>query len=216
MTRPVRGLALPAALLATLTGCSRPAAEPPAGGPPVATALPYFVSADSAAAALAGPGTVVLHVARERADYDAGHLAGARFLPFGAIVVERDGVPNELPEAALLDSVFEALTAGGHARVLSWLVLEGHRVEGKDVRLADVVDAAHALRRTRLRGSGRVVKREDTAYAVVLTAMALLGSAVYGPMMLENAGLASDDAALARFRAWVARVLVGHLEGSER
>src|SRR5690606_26611038 len=97
VTHPIRGLALPAALAAAaLAGCSRPAPEPPAEGPPVATASRFFVSADSLAAAQAGPGTVVLHVARERTGYDAEHIPGARFLPLGAIVVERDGVPNEL------------------------------------------------------------------------------------------------------------------------
>jgi thiosulfate/3-mercaptopyruvate sulfurtransferase len=78
----------------------------------------HFVSADSLAAALADPGTVVLHVARDRSGHDAGHIAGARFLPLGAIVVERDGVPNELPEPAVLDSVFESLGVTDDSRVV--------------------------------------------------------------------------------------------------
>ncbi len=119
MTHPIRGLALPAALaVAALAGCSRPAPEPPAEGPPVARASRFFVSAESLAAAEAGPGTVVLHVARERTGYDAGHIPGARFLPLGAIVVERDGVPNELPEPAALDSVFESLGVTDDSRVV--------------------------------------------------------------------------------------------------
>ena len=119
MTLHLRGVALPAALAAAaLAGCSRPAPEPPAAGPPAVTASPYFVSADSLVVALADPGTVVLHVARDRADYGSGHLAGARFLPLAAIVVERDGVPNELPEPAALDSVFESLGVTDESRVV--------------------------------------------------------------------------------------------------
>lgn len=119
MTHPTRSLTLPAALaLAALAGCSRPAPAPPAEGPPVATAPRFFVSAESLAVALAGPGTVVVHVARERTGYDAEHIPGARFLPLGAIVVERDGVPNELPEPAVLDSVFEALGVTDDSRVV--------------------------------------------------------------------------------------------------
>src|SRR5690606_7280163 len=46
------------------------------------------------------------------------HIPGARFLPLGAIVVERDGVPNELPEPATLDSVFESLGVTDDSRVV--------------------------------------------------------------------------------------------------
>lgn len=85
---------------------------------PAATALPYFVSAESLAAERTDSAVVVLHVARDRPGYDAGHIAGAGFLPLGAIVAERDGVPNELPEPAALDSVFESLGVTDDTRVV--------------------------------------------------------------------------------------------------
>src|SRR3982751_551131 len=46
---------------------------------------------------LTDPTTVILHVGRTRAEYDAGHIPGARFLALSSIVTERDGLPNELP-----------------------------------------------------------------------------------------------------------------------
>ncbi|HSE28869.1 MAG TPA: sulfurtransferase [Gemmatimonadales bacterium] len=119
MIRGTRLAALPAALaVAAIVACSRPAPEPPSAGPPSATVSPYFVTPDLLAAALADAGTVVLHVARDRNEYDAGHVPGAQFLPLGAIVVERDGVPNELPEPATLDSVFESVGVTDGSRVV--------------------------------------------------------------------------------------------------
>ena len=64
------------------------------------------------------PGVVVLHVAPDRSGYDRGRIPGARFLPLGAIVVERDGLANELPPVERLDSVFEAVGVSDDSRVV--------------------------------------------------------------------------------------------------
>lgn len=117
---------------------------------------------------------------------------------------------------AMLDAVSHALTAGGHGRMLMWLALEGERVEDVDVRLVDVVDATHALRKARHKERGcKTPPKEDTAHTVALAALALLGSAVIGPTMLEKAGLSGEDAD-ARFRAWLAKLLVRHLDDEAR
>lgn len=70
------------------------------------------------AAHLGDPRLVVIHADRERTAFDAGHIAGSRFLPLSAIVVERAGVPNELPPVAALDSVLEAAGIGDSSRVV--------------------------------------------------------------------------------------------------
>ncbi len=116
--------------------------------------------------------------------------------------------------AALLEGVFHALTKSGHARVMMWLSLEGQRIDGADVRLDRVIGATHELRKKRLRASGsqRVIPIEDTANSVVLAALALVGSAVIGPAVFENAGLGED--AGPRFRAWLAGLLSRHLDGA--
>jgi thiosulfate/3-mercaptopyruvate sulfurtransferase len=67
---------------------------------------------------LGQPGTVVIHADRDRAAFDAGHIPGSRFLSLSSIVIERDGIPNELPPVAALDSVFETLGIGGESRVV--------------------------------------------------------------------------------------------------
>lgn len=67
---------------------------------------------------LGQPGIVVIHADRDRAAYDAGHIAGSQFLALASIVVERDGVPNELPSVAALDSVLESIGIGDDSRVI--------------------------------------------------------------------------------------------------
>jgi AcrR family transcriptional regulator len=119
--------------------------------------------------------------------------------------------------AGLLDGVYDALTKSGHARVMMWLALEGQRLDGADVRLDQVVSATHELRKKRVRatGSRRAIPVEDTAHTVVLAALALVGSAVIGPPIFENAGLGGDAAAGVRFRSWLAKLLTRHLEGAD-
>ena len=63
---------------------------------------------------------VVLHVG-EPADYKAGHIPGARFLPYDAISQRRDGLVLEMPPPVVLDSLFESLGVSDGSRiVLYW------------------------------------------------------------------------------------------------
>lgn len=77
-----------------------------------------LISADWLARNLDDPGVVILHVAPNRSAYDEGHIPGARFLPLGAILAERDGNINELPPVEHLDSVFESVGVSDDTRVI--------------------------------------------------------------------------------------------------
>ena len=120
----------------------------------------------------------------------------------------------------LFDAVAAAFEQSGHARVVMWLALEGHHVGGDDARLADVVDAAHALRLARKKGGkkasplrvSRSASREDTGRTVVLAALALVAGSVLAPAMLENTGLVGGARGAADFRRWLARLLIDHLD----
>jgi AcrR family transcriptional regulator len=120
---------------------------------------------------------------------------------------------EEAQVATMLDGVFDALTANGHGRVILWLALEGHPIDGAESSLDRVVDAAHALRRAHRRGKGRPPPREDTAHLVVLATLALIGSTVMGPQLLAKVGLGTSPDVGPRFRAWLAKLLSRHLEG---
>ena len=84
-----------------------------------------LVSADDLARRLNDSRTVVLHVGRDRAEYDRGHVPGARFLPLSSIVVERDGIPNELPPEDQLRAAFEAAGVSDNSRVVLYGDLDG-------------------------------------------------------------------------------------------
>ena len=63
-------------------------------------------------------GTVVLHVG-ERADYNAGHIPGARFLPYEAISTPHgNGLMLEIPAVPTLDSLFESLGVSDGTRIV--------------------------------------------------------------------------------------------------
>ncbi|MGH7281815.1 MAG: TetR/AcrR family transcriptional regulator [Polyangiaceae bacterium] len=113
---------------------------------------------------------------------------------------------------ALLENVAAVLERSGHARIVMWLALEGHRIEAAEAHLTDVVDAVHALRMAETECAPRP-KREDTARTVVLAALALFGGALLAPALLDNAGLGDGAREAPKFRAWLARVLLEHLEG---
>lgn len=79
---------------------------------------PTLVSTAWLAKHLGDPGLVVLHVSAQRADYDAGHVPGARFLPWAALTPSRDSLSVELPAAAALDSLLEAAGVRDDSRLV--------------------------------------------------------------------------------------------------
>jgi thiosulfate/3-mercaptopyruvate sulfurtransferase len=118
----MRPLRLFAAVLALfLAGCVMILRDPPE--PKVNADL--LVSTEQLAGMLEEPGLVILHVARDPADYQTGHIPGARFVRLGDLVVERDGIPNELPEVDHLRGVFEAAGVSNDSRVVIYGDLGG-------------------------------------------------------------------------------------------
>jgi thiosulfate/3-mercaptopyruvate sulfurtransferase len=89
---------------------------PTASSPePVASLL---VSPTWLAQRLAAPDLVIVEIGPSPENYRAGHIPGARFIPTGAIVTERAGIPNELPEVASLQSALEAAGISTGSRVV--------------------------------------------------------------------------------------------------
>ena len=114
---------------------------------------------------------------------------------------------------ALIENVAGVFEKSGHARVVLWLALEGHSIDSAEARLSDVVDAAHALRLARKK-TKKTPARDDTARTVVLASLALIGGAVLGPTLLDNAGLSGAAPRVSiEFHRWLARLLIDHLDG---
>jgi AcrR family transcriptional regulator len=121
---------------------------------------------------------------------------------------------EEVELAEMLETVSDAMTSSGHARVLLWLALEGRHIEGDSVTLSAVIDALHTVRESK-RGRKKAPPREDSAHLVVLAALVLTALPVLGPTLLRNSGLESDAEAMRRFRAFLAKVLLRHLTPPE-
>jgi thiosulfate/3-mercaptopyruvate sulfurtransferase len=86
--------------------------------PPVPVHQEFAESVAGLQRRLNDPATVIIQVGRDRAEYDAGHIPGARWLPLSAIVTERDGVPNELPSVETLDAAFEGVGVSDNSQVV--------------------------------------------------------------------------------------------------
>jgi thiosulfate/3-mercaptopyruvate sulfurtransferase len=121
MRKPL-SLLFGAAILSATAGClvSVPKENPrPLWDPAL------LVTTDQLARRLDDGRTVVVHVGRDRASYDAGHIPGARFLPLSSIVTERNGVPNELPDADQLEAAFEGVGVSDGSHVVLYGDLGG-------------------------------------------------------------------------------------------
>jgi thiosulfate/3-mercaptopyruvate sulfurtransferase len=61
--------------------------------------------------------TVIVEIG-DRASYETQHIAGARFIALSDLLIERNGIPNELPEIPALERTFSAAGVGNHDRVI--------------------------------------------------------------------------------------------------
>lgn len=78
---------------------------------------PMLVTDDWLTKHLEDPLVIVVEVGA-RADYDAGHIPGARFIPREEIVADCDGIPNELPDDEKLVAAFTRAGIGDSRRVV--------------------------------------------------------------------------------------------------
>ncbi len=76
-----------------------------------------LVSAGWLAANARSPRVVVLHIARDQADYNQGHIPGARFIQAPKLWTTT-GPGVELPTVAYLDSLFESVGVSTNSRVI--------------------------------------------------------------------------------------------------
>jgi len=107
----------------------------------------------------------------------------------------------------LLAHVLSSLQGQGHARLLTWLALEGHSPSDPAKLLKGLADALHARREAELGPS----PREDTLFLLVLSSLVLLAEATVGKGAWDSAGLADDASAPTRFHAWFVDLLREHM-----
>ena len=121
-----RAVILPIILSAALLSCSRKPSELAQSAPEepgVRTEM--LVSAGWLEGNLGQENLVLLQVADSSADYDKSHIPGALFLRWNDIVVDRDGVTNELPEPEKLTALVQSLGITENSRIVLYDQGEG-------------------------------------------------------------------------------------------
>lgn len=102
--------------------------------------------------------------------------------------------------APLLERLFAAFGPGGHARVVAHLALEGAENPAID-GMRPVAKALHARRLTSVEPGGTKPSPDDSEFIVMLTAFALFGEAIAGPLFRGESPDAPDKKARVRFLA---------------
>lgn len=98
----------PRALVATIAATLCAAlALPAAVGAQGSATVPLLVTGDWLAKHLTEPRQVVLHAAATKAEYDAGHVPGARLLLFSSYAPTLEGLNSQMPPVPQLDSLLE-------------------------------------------------------------------------------------------------------------
>jgi AcrR family transcriptional regulator len=121
---------------------------------------------------------------------------------FDAVVQQ----PGHEGIAQLLDQVAAQMKDAGRARTFLWLVLAGYGPGLQALQLKPLAEAVHEVRRIKRAGKKRMPPFEDSWFSVVLPGLALLALSV-----LEERGV-PPDFDVARFRAWLAKLVHHHLE----
>ncbi len=112
--------------------------------------------------------------------------------------------------SAILDMIAEYYGTEGNARLIAWLVLSGRsarsRARGAGARpLQRLIESAHAMRQQA--HPNRPTDYADTEFRSQLTALALLGEAIFGDVIRAASGDETGPEASRDFRRRLARLL---------
>lgn len=91
---------------------------PAEAGPKPEVRSDMLVSTAALEAKLSDPWLVVLHVGRDRKQYDAGHIPGARYVAPMELMVGREGLTNELPPLDDLAALVRRLGISQRSRIV--------------------------------------------------------------------------------------------------
>jgi thiosulfate/3-mercaptopyruvate sulfurtransferase len=110
MRKPLLAIAIPLLAVACGDGITEPE-------PQLAIRSELLVSTEWLAARLQDPGVVVLHMGTQ-ANYDAGHIPGARFVALAPLQPTTNDIPFMLADAQSLRNAFEAAGVDGQSHIV--------------------------------------------------------------------------------------------------
>ena len=187
--------------------------------------VPVLVSADWLAKHAKDPRVVVIHAAQQRADYDAGHVPGARWLAWQAYTSSPPGgLSTELAPMAQVDSALQAIGVNDDSHIVIvgypiqttgrlFFTLEYFGLAGRVSLLDGGIDA--------WREGGRPTERPEPKVArgaVALRAVpSKLADAAWVAANGQSAGVSLLDARLPEFYSGEAsggQPRAGHIPGA--
>jgi AcrR family transcriptional regulator len=122
------------------------------------------------------------------------------------------GSGDQYAGVALFDRVHRTLATHGHARLMAWLLLEGYEpLDSPDIRAQwnKIIDSTHAARTMATKNPD--LPREDTAFTVMLTALATFAQALGGPALFHAGGLGKTQRVQTQFRSWLSDMIGQHM-----
>lgn len=119
---------------------------------------------------------------------------------------------SEASSFEILNAMAETLEMAGHARIIAWLNLSGVQANLDQDRMRAIAEIVHARRVAGCPEGRDPPDFEDTLFTCLLATHAIMGEALLGRSLRESAGLRDDPNAAARFRRWLARLLVQKIE----
>jgi len=112
---------------------------------------------------------------------------------------------------ALFERLYAAFGPGGHARVAAFLALEGRVPGAEPDSLRPLAELTHKARLALCDKQASEPSFDDTYFTVLLSAFALFGDAIVGPLFRGEPEAEPDQAIAKRFREWLAKLVLAHL-----
>lgn len=123
------------------------------------------------------------------------------------VILALTGASDDVPSAVqLFERVYAAFGPGGHARVAAYLALEGRVPGAEPDSLRPLAELMHAERLRRCVQDEARPSFDDSYFIVLLSAFALFGEAIVGPLFRGEPEEAPDEEMSKRFRGWLAKL----------
>lgn len=123
------------------------------------------------------------------------------------VILALTGANDDVQSAvALFERVYAAFAPGGHARVVAFLALEGRVPGAEPISMRPLAEVMHAERLARC-GDAPAPTFDDSYFLTLLSAFALFGEAIVGPLFRGEPEDTPDEDISKRFREWLAKLM---------
>jgi AcrR family transcriptional regulator len=125
------------------------------------------------------------------------------------VILALTGASDDVSSAvAVFERVYAAFGPGGHARVAAFLALEGRVPGAEPDSLRPLAEVMHTERLRRCVEGDDKPSFDDSYFIILLSAFALFGEAIVGPLFRGEPEEEPDEEMSKRFRSWLAKLVL--------